>query len=159
MTTFQTIAKEFTAAFEQRTRDDGNTFYTLSDTAPEWMQEALREAHSDGRLPDDWIYERCFSMLESIQGLDCADPEEQACEIADVYTDVYTSVLAAWLASNTRNVEACDEAVEEGLCEPDVDMVDRMTRGQFLLLDRACQTLIHAIKTQADERDATEDES
>lgn len=163
-TMFQTVAEEFAAAFTQITRhesDEGGRdvrIWTLKDDASEWMRDAMREAHSDGRMPDDWIYENCASMVQRIAESECAD-ECDTCEIADSHVDVYTAALTTWLASSLRNVEACDEAISEGLAGDDADLVRRMSVGQYILLDRACAALIHAIDEQATERDdASEDD-
>lgn len=153
-TTFQIVAEEFAAAF---TRDNPRGVWSLKDESPEWMRDAIHDAHTDGRLPDDWIYENCASMVGSIAESSEAD-EVETCEIADGCVDIYTDALTAWLASNACNVEACDECVSEGLYEPMTEGADGITkwlqRGQYLLLDRACAALVCAIETQADERDS-----
>lgn len=148
-TTFQTVAEEFRDAF---TRDNPRGVWTLKDESPEWMRDAMHSAHSDGRLPDDWIFENCASMLDRIAECEHAD-DCDTCEIADAHVDIYTADLTAWCASSLRNVEACDEAVSEGLAGDDADLVRRMSVGQYILLDRACAALIAAIDEQATERD------
>lgn len=149
MTTFQTVATEFAAAF---TTDNPRAVWSLKDNAPEWMTDAMHDAHTDGRLPDDWIYENARHIVEDIAGCESAD-DVDTCEIADSYVDIYTASLTQWLASNLRNVEACDEAVSEGLCGEDADLVRRMSVGQYILLDRACAALCSAIEAEADRRD------
>lgn len=153
MTTFQTVAREFANAF---TRDNPRQVWSLKDDSPNWMRDAIRDAHSDGRMPDDWIYESCRAIVDSIAEYDSAD-ECDTCEIADSQVDIYTSELCAWLAMHSGNLEACNEAVSEGLCPDDADMVKRMQTGQYILLDRACAALIAAIDAQADERDDARD--
>jgi hypothetical protein len=147
-TTFQIVASEFASAF---TRENPRNVWCLKDDAPDWMRDAIRDAHSDGRLPDDRIYENCRSMVDSISEID--DPDNvDTVEIADGCVDIYTVALTQRLAQSNLNVSACDEAVSEGLCEPDADMCKRMQMGQHILLDRACAALVSAIRTQADER-------
>lgn len=149
-TTFQIVASEFAAAF---TRDNPRNVWCLKEGSPDWMRDAIHDAHTDGRLPDDWIYENCRGMLQSIE--ECEDAESvDACEIADFQVDIYTSALCEWLAQSNLNAAACDEAISEGLADESADMCKRMRLGQYILLDRACAALVAAIETQADERDA-----
>jgi hypothetical protein len=144
-TTFQTVAEEFRDSF---TRDNPRGVWTLKDDSPDWMRDALRDAHTDGRLPDDWIYENCRAMVDSIADCESAD-DCDTCEIADGCVDICTADLTKWLASSLCNIEACEEAVSEGLASEDADLVKRMSVGQYILLDRACAALISAIDTQA----------
>ena len=154
-TTFQTVAAELAAAF---TNDNDRHVWTLKDDSPEWMRDALHDAHTDGRLPDDWIYENARSMVYSIA--ECSEADDvDTCEIADGCVDVYTGALTSWLASHLSNVAAVEEAISEGLCESDADLVKRMSTGQYLLLDRACAALVAAIEAQADERDSASEDN
>lgn len=111
-------AQEAYDSFEQRTRDNGNTFYTLKDDARAeigqergWIQEMCFTAHGD-MLPDDWRYEFIHSALAAI-----ADASEDAdsYEVRDEMTepDIYTSELTGWLASRNDRCSYCDEAVSE----------------------------------------------
>lgn len=151
-TTFQIVASELAAAF---TRDNPRVVWTLKDASLEWMRDALHDAHTDGRLPDDWIYENARSMVDSIA--ECSEADEvDTCEIADGCVDSYTVPLTAWLAMHLGNVVACDEADEE-LGGSSGSLVDRIRLGQFLLLDRACAALVAAIEAEADRRDSSGD--
>lgn len=78
--------------FIKSTRDDGTTFYTLADGAPEGLLEAIREAHH-GTLPNDWIYEECKAAFEG----DLTDSDALH-EYADGRVSIYTKELFQWNA-------------------------------------------------------------
>jgi hypothetical protein len=65
MTTFQTVASEFYAAFERATRTESKVdYFRFRDDAPAWIKESkiAFKAHcavddtSDPRWPDDWVF-------------------------------------------------------------------------------------------------------
>ena len=58
------MTTNFTSHFVIHTRADGETFTTLADDAPAWLQEAVREAHQ-GDLPNDWVYAECRAAAEA----------------------------------------------------------------------------------------------
>ncbi len=108
----ESLAGEAYGWFETAHRgDDPEQPYTrLRDGAPEWLSDLVREAHA-GMLPDDWKYRCISSALECIAESD--DPEDAAHEWADGECDVYTSDRLAWLSSNLRRPNYCDDAVGE----------------------------------------------
>jgi hypothetical protein len=132
MSTFQTVAKEFAAAFTTRTviRNGTETqLYTLRDSAPGWCTDIVRDAH-DGRMPDDWIYEVCYGLAGNFA--DCTEsPEDGPHGYANACCNDYTGALTAWLASSLHNVKACEQAREEGLVAPDTSLADWIRAGQF----------------------------
>lgn len=115
ITNYQKAIKETLAFFEykEKTKEDG--VYILSDNAPQSLRDSVHKAHGD-RLPDDWIYQKYFFILDALRGYDIEgmdDIDEQRAEIVDGLVDVYTTNLTAWLASHNGNIEYMIEAQEE----------------------------------------------
>jgi hypothetical protein len=130
-TTAVTLARDLTAAFEGKTRDNGEAFRLLKDDAPQWMTDAVHAAHGD-LLPDDWRYEAAEDCANSIGELDDEDDptEADSTEYADS-VDVYSSDLAKWLGSHGARRGYVEEAAAEfGSPEPfDVDR--SIMQGQY----------------------------
>lgn len=113
MTTLAQIASQFNDAIIQNQRADGTRYYALKDGAPEWMRDAVREAHDEGdMLPNDISY----SMIDDVAGvLAETDPDEwmdvlgERCgDLAEQYGNE-----TAWLASHSRRVGFVEDAVAE----------------------------------------------
>lgn len=149
MTLFQIFATEFLNAF---TNDNPRKVWCLKDDAPEWMRDAIRDAHFDGRMPDDWIYEHARAIVSQLADLEAPDGDTQH-EICDGLVDVYTSDLTAWLALHTGNVELCDEAQREGLTTEGATLVQRIQAAQYMALTYICGALVGAIESHAAEAD------
>lgn len=139
--------------FERRTRDNGETFTTLTDDAPEWLRDAILEAHDD-ELPNDWRYETCESIVGALE--DGAEPEE----IADSLVDVYTGPLFQWLADYIGRGAYCDEALESGLAGgTSGDGLEAIVRaGQYLAIETMARGLAEAIAEHQDDDEDEEEE-
>lgn len=148
MTTFQTVATEFYKAF---TRENPREVWALVESAPKWMYDAMVDAHFDGRLPDDWIYEHARLIIGELSERESPDGDDVH-EICDSLVDIYTSALASWLGDNARNVELCDEAQREGLLAADATMEQRIQAAQYMALTHIAGALLSAIEAQASER-------
>jgi hypothetical protein len=127
------------AAFELRHRADGSPFYVLADGSPEWMLDAVREAHA-GKLPNDWSYKLCAYIAQAAAGYDA--PEDYDSEIADGVVPSYTSELIDWMASHADRRELADEAIKSGAFT--IDDACRMgceteASGIFWVLARAVE--------------------
>jgi hypothetical protein len=107
MTTWNTLA----AAFELRHRADGYPFYVLADGSPEWMTDAVCDAHT-GKMPNDWTYRLAAYIAQAAAGYDA--PEDYDSEIADGVVPVYTSELIDWMASDADRRALADEAIVNG---------------------------------------------
>ncbi len=117
---------------------------TLRDDAPEWVSDAVREAH-DGEMPDDWRYDICESIFEEI------DPEDddRDFELADGLVDVYNNARVAWLAGDLGRASYCDEAADEyGIAG---DTFDRLGWGQLYCINQMVGVIRAAI--EANEED------
>lgn len=134
---------ELTDYFQRKTRDDGTTFVTLTDDAPEWLDDAVMAAH-DGEWPNDWRYETCESIVEMLAGSG-ADPSDAAWEIADSLVDVYNHDLYAWATPDRWCY--VDEAIEN-LGEVR-DLSQALMQGQFYCIERMALALADAIEENA----------
>jgi hypothetical protein len=123
--------------FQRKTRDDGTTFYTLTDDAPEWLRDAVYEAH-DSELPNDWRYDICHSIINELG--DGYDPDE----IADGLVDVYNSDRAAWLADNLAR--GCIE-IERDLLGDDIDAFTVIGLAQYAAISEMVRVMVDAIET------------
>lgn len=162
MTNFKTVMNELSNAFERRSRDNGDRFYTLKDGSPEWMAGTIYSAHNaiDGRLPDDWIYEAVHSLACNYNTHDDADEcRDEESEVCDGLVDVYTSALTTWLASHLGNVALCDEAADEFGLEEHNDIDHRIRMGQLLAYQRISGALLECVEAVAEDRDNADEEN
>lgn len=162
MSTFKTVAQELAAAFTSDTRSDGTVFYKLKDERAAWISKDYEEgpvgkAHSavDDRLPDDWIYEQCACIADTLTEYDDADDaRDHISEIADGEVDTYNAARSAWLASHLGNLALCDEAMEDfGSDYPEGGISQIIALGQFKALEAITGALIDAIEDEAQARD------
>lgn len=92
-------AMEAAKAFTDGSRDNrhnGDRVTVLRDGAPEWVADAVREAHA-GALPCDWIYETLAGCAQDIA--DTAETGDDLEESAFHYADarvIYHAEVAAW---------------------------------------------------------------
>lgn len=144
-------ADELADAFELRKRpSSGEEFYTLKDGSPQWMTDAVREAHEGGEvLPNDWIYDRCDTAASRLTEYDPESWDDAANEIADGMVNIYNHDRARWLASHLHFGELVDEAAEE--FGHDGGIYEAIGRGQYVLAYRIVLTLIEAIRDRASE--------
>jgi hypothetical protein len=135
-----TTTRTLSDYFERRTRDNGESFYTLADGTLDWLHDAVREAH-DGELPNDWRYEICAHIVSSLED----DPDADAAELADSLVDVYNVDRVRWLAEDISRAAYVDEA--DG---PDDDVIGRIGYGQYVCIDRMVSILADAIEENRD---------
>lgn len=148
------VARNFADAFITDTRTDGTTFIRLADDRPEWMADAVWDAH-DGELPNDWRYETCRTLVtEIVDMLDTHDNDWDALdayEIADGMADIYTADLLTWLRDNVSRVGYVDDAKEE--FDGELSFYDLMALGQTFCIRNMAGSLIEAIRTQSETAD------
>jgi hypothetical protein len=106
--------------FATHTRPNREPYVTLRDGSPEWLQDAVRDAHR-GTLPNDWIYAECLAAVEAFdEGTIADDSGDGMHEHADSRVDVYTKELYQWAAAVCLTdtwAEAEAEARETGMPE------------------------------------------
>jgi len=132
--------------FERKTRDDGTKFWTVRDDAPEWVTDAVREAHCSGAdLPNDWIYEECADAFEAIECGDIAD-DDSIHEYADGRVDVYTRNLANWYAEFclSDTLAQAESEVEDCGGYGDADVNKRIAMAQYFAIARIARVIFEA---------------
>ena len=133
------------------TDSGGEPFTTLADDRPDWLQEAVREAHQ-GTLPSDWIYAECKAAAEAFdEGVfdDCED-DDSVHEYVDGRVDVYTQALYRWAADFclTETFSVADEEAsdmddpEMSACE--VDLAKRLSNIQYAAIRHIADTMREA---------------
>ena len=126
------------AAFTQNKRDDGASFWCLTEQARQSVDDLtsfVRELHDD-EMPNDWRYETivdiCTYLMDLIEPIDeQSDVSDIAFSAADSITSIYTSELCQWLSDNTGRLSYIDDAQEEGLIAAEADTFKRLQIGQF----------------------------
>lgn len=153
-TTFRELMGELAASFMEDARRDGSKFVRLVDGRPDWMRDAVREAHGDAG-PNDWHYNACRDIAvylaeAEMEDTDC-EPWDDALHCAcDSLTDVYTSNLLKWLAEAPGALYACDEAAEDAIVAADTDMESRIRTGQYFWLRAIGRALCTACEATAE---------
>lgn len=155
MTTFKNLAAEMSKAFEGRKRDNGEEFRTLKDGSPAWMTDILHKAHGD-MFPDDYRYRFIESAVDHFANVDDADDDDGRHGAVDSAVDVYNGRLTAWLASNLRRIEYCDDAAEE-FGNPD-SLVKLIQYGQYAEIDETFGMVASALAELASDDDDSSDD-
>ena len=149
----ETLADILAGSFETRERQGGDTFTALKDNAPEWVRDAVREAHGE-RLPCDWIYKQCdyiaSDIRQAIVNNDC-EADDLADDI-EVEADVYTASLTAWLADDIRNIEYCDQWADE--MGGTGDLCAMISGGQYLAKQEIASVMVSAFINQMEKETA-----
>lgn len=150
------LAQKLYKAFCTGTRSKamgGGTFYKLRSNAPQWMTDAIREAHDRGDiLPNDWIYDQCHTIASNMSDTDPADWEDSVGEWADSGVDIYNSDRSRWLGSHGAFASIVDEAVSE-LGHSDQGLIGDIGLGQYYMIERIAQVLIRAVTDKAESAD------
>lgn len=139
--------------FYRITTGDGGSSWALTDTAPEWLRDAVQEMHDD-ETPNSWRWDTAHDLAvtldEAIEyGAALAD---WPAEVADQITDIYYSDLAAWLAGDHTRSAYVEEAVEIMPMQPGEppNLWEWVRLGQYLALERMAGILLDAYRMAAD---------
>lgn len=105
------VAAKFVRWFERRVRESGGeTYWAMSDGAPDWVRDIVRSAHGH-MLPDDYRYRaivQCGDLISNVYG-----NLEHAHDGVDDLLDVYNNKLYEWLASHPMRAKYIEQYVEE----------------------------------------------
>lgn len=115
MASFSSAAQLLSSSFVSKERDNGERFYCLSDSTPEWCSTAVMLAH-DNELPNDSRYEliRDAAIALSDQQCDSAeDAQEALWELSCDLLPSSTAALLQWFADRPSRLSDCDDALEE----------------------------------------------
>lgn len=128
---------------------DGKPGVTTTDDRPEWLQGAIREAHT-GDLPHDWIYAECQAVCEAIDDGTFKDEvlgyqEDAIHEFADSRVEVYTKARYEWAAEfclTYTYAEAEGEDTDNGGDSSDV--AEKLGRVQYYACARIARVILEA---------------
>lgn len=151
--TIEELAGQAYDAFERVERGD-KTITTLKEehrNDHDWIYELVQSAHGDF-FPDDWRYDAIRSALGEIHDAG-GNLDDLGSEWADNYVDTYTGARLEWLASNLNRPGYCDEAVEEGLVEPEADIVQRIGIGQYMEAREVWGLVTSALEEELESRE------
>jgi hypothetical protein len=149
--------------FERKERASGEKFYTLVDSRPDWLYDAVHECHSSD-LPNDWIYTECQAACEAIDAGDLDGDrygDDSVHDYADDRVDVYTRALYQWAGNMCHtyvyaNAEAAagDSGTEKRSIE------DRFKEIQYYAIVTITGTILDAYTiSKEDEAKENEDAS
>lgn len=151
-TAFEATLAELAEAFIEDTRADGSKFVRLRDGRPDWMLDAVREAHG-GSAPHDWLYAACAEMAARLVEYGCAtadDARDVCAEMASEACDTYNSDLLTWLATCPGAVDDTDEAVAQGYGgDVSGNVIELIRCGQFYRYDTIGHTFINVAEHMA----------
>lgn len=158
MPNFIETARALANAFERKTRDNGESFYTLGDDRPEWMQDAMFAACDNGEiLPNDWTYRFAARMADHIaESLEYESDRYRSdiiAEGADSLVPYCNTERAAWLASHVSRVAYVDEAAEEYGIAPDDGVMEMIGVGIYREIEMIGNALWDAIEAQAEDEE------
>lgn len=141
--------------FQTGKRDNGDTFVSLKDDRPDWLQDAVRDAHSD-MLPDDWVYAECEAACNAIDEGSLKDDDDLH-EHADGRVDIYTRARFQWAADKCNSIlfaEAEERAKDAS--DGSGDIAEQLRLIQYHAIAAIATTMLDAAKEAADEEDERE---
>jgi len=115
MASFSSAASLLSSSFISKQRDNGEKFYCLSDSAPDWCSTAVMLAHDD-EAPNDSRYAlvRDAAVALADQRYDSAEEaEESLWELSCDLLPSFTGELLAWFSERSSRLSDCDDALEE----------------------------------------------
>lgn len=134
-------------------RSDGSEYVLLTDDAPDWLKDAVREAH-DFELPDDWRYATAAAIAvsldealdeEGVDGWGWDGWDDWVMSTAEALVDVYNTDLARWLAGDVRRGEYVDRSIDEfGATDVGADVFRSIRVGQFYCIEEMARVLLAA---------------
>jgi hypothetical protein len=139
------LAKALSETFITLKRDNGEAFIKLTDDRPEWMFEAVRDAHC-GMSPDDRRYEMIKECVDTLLEF---DDWEDTHQMIDRLVDVYHTDRVKWLASHLDRGEYCTEAIADGMFTGESSIWDILGEGQYREYRQIYDSLINSLNNRA----------
>lgn len=136
--------------FEMKSRELGESFVTLKDGHPEWLKDAIHEAHNTD-LPNDWIYIECEKACRAIDDGSLKDNDDVH-EHADLCVDIYTRDLYQWAADmcHTSTYSNARSEADE-FAEPKNDPEELIKLIQFCAIRSIAARMLEAARENAGE--------
>lgn len=152
MDEFEIAIHILSRSFTTSTRADGSTYTHLTDDAPEWVKDAVREAHAEF-LPEDTRYAMIAEVAAKlddlvVEGLDIEDLNDSAYEGIDDLIPDYNWERLQWLASSILRPGYCDEAVWE--VAENATIIDRIAAGMAMEYREIWFLLLAALEKQCE---------
>ena len=147
MASFSAASKLLASALITDTRSDGSSFIKTAPDYPEWIRDAIREAH-DGELPNDARYSLISDAANSISDQCFAsadDARDSGYELSGNIVPICTADLLAWFGGNMSRLDDCDAAREELGCN-NPTILDLLSLGYQHAVESVVFTLIQAIE-------------
>ena len=147
MASFSAAATLLASALITDTREDGSSFIKTAPDSPDWIRDAIREAH-DGELPNDTRYNLIEDCIQAITDRDFSDKEEAGNAIFEMSRDVtpgQSSSLLLWFSANTSRLHDCDEALADGR-EELASVFDALDVGYVYAAALTLSSLIESIE-------------
>jgi hypothetical protein len=139
----------------------GATFVSLKEERPEWLHEAVREAHF-GDLPNDWIYSTCEAVCDAFDAGDFGTDEDEEHDavhsFADSQVDVYTKDVFQWAADFCLSTTYSN--AEEAAKDMGSDLAQGLEKAiqsiQFCAIEAITRIILDACKAATAEADESE---
>ncbi|BAQ94013.1 hypothetical protein [uncultured phage_MedDCM-OCT-S28-C3] len=138
------------AAFTQDKRQDGSTFWCLTEQARQSVDDLTEWLHSlhDDELPNDWRYETIVDICNALvdeDDLSNADPGELSVGIANNLTDIYNHSLFQWYADIPSRVAYIEEGVLSGIVSSEANTIDRLMCGQCIAIEQMAYKIVERL--------------
>ena len=149
MQRFQVNALNFARAFKEQTRDDSSHFFTLPESAPQWMTEALKTAH-DKELPNDWRFAMVRAIAYAVAECKSIDnAREDAMEVADRLADIYTGQLLNWYAELPSRLDYCDQYRKQFGADAADTTLSHLMAAQAYAIEQMIHVILNACEARA----------
>jgi len=131
--------------FVRQARADDSLYYILTADAPDWLREAVYQAHDD-EAPNDWRYETCADIWEGLMDAikHDMDLDDFIHTAADDCVPIYTHELTTWLDDNPSRMAYMDEYIETIGRPSDSD--ELLRGGIYLCVYRMASILVDAYR-------------
>lgn len=150
--TIFSLAAELASYFESHARDNGDTFLTLRDNRPDWMQTICRLAHDSPTIglimPDDMRYKMINECLDAIA--ECNDQDALDDRKYELRAPDYKSDLIHWLSSHNCRHNFCD-AYRNEMGASCTDMMGQIRDGYLYELQEVFDLLVAALTTHLED--------
>lgn len=151
MTRFTLALSQLLSSFERSSRASGSEFLKLSSGSPQWMTDAIREAH-DGELPNDSRYELIRDCIQALSD-DGVESQEEALEASlELSRDLvptFTGELLQWFSVMPCRLGDCDEALDQGRVL-ELNSYEILSEGFRLAAEEVISSLADSLEDASD---------
>ena len=132
--------------FTTSTRENGDTFTHLIDSAPEYLSDFCHSAH-DGMFPDDYKFSFILEAFEAAENHDSIDEARESIEAHHANHE-----LIKWLGSHGERQGYCDEAIDEyGIDMGSATVMQIIGMGQYKEKSEIFEMAVRFIEDQAED--------